>query len=188
MSRTLGAGNPLKSITPNVNGGIIMAKTTMNVAMRNNQQQISKILCSQLVSGVKNLAEHCDDDAKIKDSVEYKIATSRAHRVGCIAGWSSCDFAFDFEYGRRNAVRVSYVNSDGMISAVFSERQWIMLTGFIQGKLDRIIADKLIELSTKKRKEEEAAFQRRVEYAVREALEKEHTCNCKRSEKPEMTE
>ena len=147
-----------------------MAKTTMNVAMRNNQQQISKILCSQLISGIKNLVEHCDDEARIKDSVEYKIATSRAYRVGCIAGWSSCDFAFDFEYSKRNAVRVSYVNSDGMISAVFSERQWIMLTGFIQGKLDRIIADKLIELSIQKRKEEEERFQRRVKEAVEVAL------------------
>ena len=167
-----------------------MAKTTMNVAMRNNQQQISKILMSQLVSGVKNLAEHCDDEARIKDSVEYKIAASRAHKKGCIAGWNSRDFAFDFEYGKRNAVRVSYANSDGMISAVFSERQWVMLTGFIQGKLDRIIDIKMIELSLQKRKEEDAAFQRRVEYAVREALEKEkeRTCNCKRSEKSEMTE
>ena len=160
-----------------------MAKTSVNATVKSNQQKISKVLYSQLVSGMRELARYSDNEASMKRALEYRISTSRAHKAGCIGGWNARDFAFDFEYGRNNSVRISYMNSDGMISAVFSERQWLMLSGFIQGKLDRIIDSRLLDIEIQKREEEEELFQRRVNHAVEIALlqrcSEPAKCNCK---------
>lgn len=147
-----------------------MARTNMNVNVESRQQKVSKILKSQLISGMESQAKYCSDVQRLYDTVEYKIATSRAFQNGCISSWSSRDFAFTFEYNREKSVRVSYMNSDGMISAIFSEQQWICMTTFLQNKLDGMIAGKAEAIEEEKREREERILQSKIDAAVEKAL------------------
>ena len=147
-----------------------MARTNMNVNVTSRQQQVSKILRSQLISGMESQAKYCSDVERLYDTVEYRIVTSRAFQNGCITAWTSKDFGFTFEYSRKKYVRVSYMNSDGMISAIFSEQQWICMTTFLQNKLDGIIAGRAEAIEEAERKAEERELQRRIDAAVEKAL------------------
>ena len=62
------------------------------------------------------------------------------------------------------------MNSDGMISAIFSEQQWICMTTFLQNKLDGIIAGKAEAIEEEKREAEERVLQSKINAAVEKAL------------------
>lgn len=155
-----------------------MAKNTMNAkvnaTMRTSKQQISKILMSQLTSHLENAAKYWtsnEDACTIKDhDIAYKIVKSRAFTNGCITSWSSFDFRFKFEYGRRKSVRVSYMNSDGLISAIFGEDEWICMCEFIEERLDRITEKGFDELAKKKAEQDQWLFDHKVKVAVEKAL------------------
>ena len=143
-----------------------MTKLT-NVVVRTSKQQISVILRSQIMSGLKYLIKY--ESNRIYDTAAYQILISNAHSHERISGWESDQFAFRFEYGSRHgSVRVSYMNSDGLQSAIFSRDEWDCFTNFIRSDIDRQIEKQREE----NEREEEQRKQREFELAVREVVEK----------------
>jgi len=62
------------------------------------------------------------------------------------------------------------MNSDGLISAVFGEDEWICMAEFIEEKLDRIVEKRIDELKTEREKKEREQFELRVRAVVRNVL------------------
>lgn len=148
-----------------------MAKNTVNATMRTSKQQISKILMSQMASYLTSVARWMQDDHGVRDSIVFKIVRSRAYTNEQISSWSSDQFMFRFEYGsRHSSVRVSYVNSDGLISAVFGADEWQCLCDFIEKKLNSIVEKRLNELKQDQTDREQREFDRKVADAVEKAL------------------
>lgn len=139
----------------------------MNVVVRSSKQQISKILRSQIISSLQYVIKY--DRQRVKETAAYQILTSDAYtKNGQIASWSSDHFAFRFEYGKHHgSVRISYMNSDGLQSAIFSASEWRCMTDFMKDEVDRKICEQHLE----EQHQEEQRKQREFDEAVRKQVE-----------------
>jgi hypothetical protein len=155
-------GKSLKSLMLSA-GVFTMSKTTSsNNGNGTSKQQISKILQSQIMSSIKYFLRAGDGadftadeaDEKIKESAGYKILKSRYHSDGCIKSWSCNEFRFELRYSKSGAVKVMYMNNQGLQTAVYSQGEWECFTSFA---LDQI-KWKLVDKSDK-----DAEYQRRLE-------------------------
>lgn len=147
------------------------ATTKVNVTVNNTKQNVSKILLSQLMSdanGIANCKYDCIDRriATLKSCIGYSLINSGYNRNHSTTGWSSEDFEFHFEYGRRGGCRVSYMNNQGLQSAVFQASEWRCMMDYLKRKIDRLIDRLHAEKDEEIRRFEEEKFQKAVEEAV----------------------
>lgn len=148
-----------------------MAKNTMNVVAATQKQQVSKILMGQIMSGLKYTIMYSHDH--IEDTIEYKLLTSSAYTDRRTTGWESDNFSFRFEYGKHHgSVRVSYMNSDGLQSAVFSADEWRCFTSYMLNKIDRMVREQHQKRMEQAAREKAELERRKFEAAVRDQVEK----------------
>ena len=143
------------------------ATTKVNVTINNTKQNVSKILLGQLISDAEGIAK-CKYDcierriSTLKHCMAYNLINSGYHKNHSLASWSSDDFEFRFEYGRRGGCRVSYMNNQGLQSAVFQASEWKCTMDYLKRRIDRIIDRLHAEKEDEIRKAEEERFQRQV--------------------------
>lgn len=152
---------------------------TTNVAIKSAKQQVSKILMKQAESTMKSLVKIQDSERRMKELAIYRFMTAEPGEDGWMAQYSIYNtYIFRFEIGRKTkAIRVSYMNSDGLQSAVYSHDEWKCMTSYIKDRLDLVIADRISEIKEIEEKTKKACFQREVEKAVEIALEKRQLRN-----------
>lgn len=141
-------------------------KTKTVVRSMSNLQHVSKILQSQLISDAKSFDltdEYTEDLCLIE-----KLAKSGYHKRGSLPRFSYSDtYSFNFEW-RKSGVRVTYVNSDGMISAVFFNDQWDTFIKFMVERLRKIRLDQRVSKEQARREYEKEDFKRKMYNALRE--------------------
>lgn len=147
---------------------------TTTVTIKSSKQQVSKILMKQAEASVKDLVQWQDSEDRMKDLAIYRFMSAEPGKDGWISQYSmSNTYIFRFEIGRKTgAIRVSYMNSDGLQSAIYSRDEWRCMTSYIKNRLDLVIADRVHEINDAKAKADKVRFQREVEKAVEIALEK----------------
>ena len=140
------------------------AKAAQSITMK---QQVSKILLGQLIADAEGIAS-CKYDpvdrriATLKRSISYNLINSGYHKNHSLASWSSEHFEMRFEYGKLGGTRISYMNNQGLQSAVFQASEWNCMMSYLKRKVDGIIDRLHSEKEEEIRKAEEEIFQRHV--------------------------
>ena len=138
-----------------------MAKNIIN---RTEKQQMSMILRSQLVYDYEHV---------IRTPMIENLKKSGYHVNCSTTGWYSEHFKFKFDYARSGAVRVSYINSDGVQSVVFNSSEWQLILHDTWDRCQSIDEKRREERIRAKREAEEIRFKHAVEAQVYEILERE---------------
>lgn len=148
-----------------------MAKNnTINVASR--QQQVSKILIGQLKANLNNMIKYGD----YKNAYIFILRKSGYGKECSLTSFGTSKFKFGFQYGRRSgAVKVTYVNNDGLISTVYDRDEWRLLMDHVSDIADAIISDYEDTMEELERQKEEKIFQMKVDLAVAKALSRRTT-------------
>ena len=117
------------------------AKAAQSTSMK---QQVSKILLGQLIADAEGIAS-CKYDpidrriATLKRSISYNLINSGYHKNHSLASWSSEHFEMSFEYGKLGGTRISYMNNQGLQSAVFQASEWNCMMDYLKRRIDRLI-------------------------------------------------
>lgn len=148
-----------------------MSKRTNNTMVaQGTKQQVSKILMGQMLTWAKRYTNLSYVPYSYKASQIETSAITRIMRSGyerdSITSWTSEDFDFRFEYGRRGGVRVSYMNNQGLQSAVFQASEWRCMMDYISRKIQNLLDAEKAKEEEEQRKAEEEKFQHAVEVAV----------------------
>lgn len=144
-----------------------------SVNMVTSKQQVSKVLLSQIKRDIKDFMYY-NDTALIERSIAANLCRSSYHKDGSIRSWGvEGVFNFVFEYGRRGGIRISYCNSEGLMSAVFQSDEWDNLKHMLKSMVDKAVARIEEAEAEKKRKEEQERFEVAVAEAVRKELQKQ---------------
>jgi high-affinity K+ transport system ATPase subunit B len=141
-------------------------KTKTVVRSMSNLQHVSKILQSQLISDAKS----CDltDEYTEEKSLIEKLSKSGYHKHDSLTRFEYSDtYAFSFEW-KRSGVRVTYINSDGMISAIFFNDQWKSFIKFMEAKLRKIRLEQYVKKEQDEREYEKSEFKKKMYNALRE--------------------
>lgn len=163
-----------------------MSKRTNNTMVaQGTKQQVSKILMGQMLTWAKRYTNLSYMPYSYKASQIETSAITRIMRSGyerdSITSWASEDFDFRFEYGRRGGVRVSYMNNQGLQSAVFQASEWRCMMDYISRKIQNLLDAEKAKEEEEQRKAEEERFQRAVENAVLKALGRDKCSNLYRA-------
>ena len=146
-------------------------RTNNTVVAQGTKQQVSKILMGQMLTWAKRYTNlsctpYSYKASQVESSAITKIMRSGYGRDGAITSWTSDDFDFRFEYGRRGGVRVSYMNNQGLQSAIFQKDEWLCMMNYIDRKIHGLLNAEKAKEEEEQRKAEEEKFQKAVEAAI----------------------
>ena len=147
--------------------------TAQSITMK---QQVSKVMLSQMVAWAKRYTSmsympYSYKEQQVNNSAITKIMKSGYGRDS-ISSWTSEDFDFRFEYGRKGGVRVSYMNNQGLQSAIFQRDEWLCMMNYIGRKIHSLLDAEKTKEEEEQKKAEEEKFKKAVEAAILEDIAK----------------
>jgi hypothetical protein len=166
-----------------------MSKKVGTVRHIGNAQYVSKVLQSQLMKDAKvdvhrwnyeNYRDAKDNDCYVE--MAAKLQRDFHSHTRKVYAWESRDFRFTFEYGRKGSVRVTYMNSEGIASAVFSKDQMRSYLDFIAPKAHDIRMGCIQKYEANAQADERKAKDDHIRRIVRETILEEERSRSTASE------